>query len=148
MPFLAMVYMHEHTELKAWLILLIMSVCVFDTGAFLAGNLWGRTKLAPTISPNKTYEGILGGFCSVLITMAYVTKYFPTFHALALFKWSLYISSAATCGDLFESCLKRNAGIKDSGSILPGHGGLLDRFDSIIGTLCIGISILLFYNVY
>lgn len=147
MPFLTMVYMHEHTELKMWLILLIVSVCIFDTGAFITGKLWGRTKLAPSISPNKTYEGILGGFCLTLLSVMLVKKILPMFHSLALLRWTLYISFAATCGDLFESWLKRNARIKDSGSILPGHGGLLDRFDSILGAMGIGIALTILYNI-
>ena len=124
--------------------LLPMSVFIFlwanDTGAYCAGSLFGRHKLFPRVSPGKTWEGSIGGAVIVLIIAA-VISYFAgsdaslsTLNAqLSTFKWlglGLVVVFFGTWGDLVESLFKRTLGIKDSGNILPGHGGMLDRFDS------------------
>lgn len=124
--------------------LLPMSVFIFlwanDTGAYCAGSLFGRHKLFPRVSPGKTWEGSIGGAVIVLIIAA-VISYFAgsdaslsTLNAqLSTLKWlglGLVIVFFGTWGDLVESLFKRTLGIKDSGNILPGHGGMLDRFDS------------------
>ncbi|BDG16063.1 MULTISPECIES: phosphatidate cytidylyltransferase [Thermus] len=108
-----------------------------DIGAYFAGRAFGRRKLAPEISPGKTLEGSLGGILvSFLALVAYtglVREVFP-FGLLELWLFSLLLSLAAQLGDLAESMLKRFAGVKDSGRFLPGHGGLLDRIDSLLFT--------------
>ena len=124
--------------------LLPMSVFIFlwanDTGAYCAGSLFGRHKLFPRVSPGKTWEGSIGGAVIVLIIAA-VISYFAgsdaslsTLNAqLSTLKWlglGLVVVFFGTWGDLVESLFKRTLGIKDSGNILPGHGGMLDRFDS------------------
>jgi phosphatidate cytidylyltransferase len=103
-----------------------------DTGAYLAGVTIGRHKLLERISPKKTWEGFLGG---VLLTVAAAFLISGKFEIINRSGWmiiALIISVSGTYGDLAESMLKRSGGVKDSGSILPGHGGFLDRFDSVI----------------
>lgn len=108
-----------------------------DIGAYFAGRFFGRHKLAPGISPGKTLEGSLGGilfsFLALLVYTSLVREIFP-FGLLELWLFSLLLSLAAQLGDLVESMLKRFAGVKDSGRFLPGHGGLLDRIDSLLFT--------------
>ena len=107
-------------------------IWAYDIFAYFIGSSIGKRKIAPTISPNKTIEGTIGGITlSVLASVAvfYVLK------TLELKDWaiiSLFVSIGAFIGDLIESKLKRSAGVKDSGNIMPGHGGLLDRFDSFL----------------
>ncbi len=103
-----------------------------DTGAYLFGTKFGKTKLFERISPNKTWEGTVAGAVFAFIT-AYVISLF--FKGLTLPQWLIFAAVTVlfgTYGDLVESWLKRRAGIKDSGTIMPGHGGLLDRFDSTL----------------
>lgn len=103
-----------------------------DTGAYLAGKSFGRKKLFERISPNKTWEGFIGGFLFALAISLNMEKYLGN---LLMWQWAvmaLIISVFGTWGDLVESMLKRNLGIKDSGKVLPGHGGLLDRFDGLL----------------
>jgi phosphatidate cytidylyltransferase len=108
-----------------------------DIGAYFAGRFFGRHKLAPEISPGKTLEGSMGGilfsFLALLAYTAWVREVFP-FGLLELWLFSLLLSLAAQLGDLAESMLKRYCGVKDSGRFLPGHGGLLDRLDSLLFT--------------
>jgi phosphatidate cytidylyltransferase len=104
-----------------------------DTGAYYVGRLLGKHKLAPTISPGKTWEGVFGGFVAGLL-MATAAHYW-FFRELPL-KWTLLLATIMVAlgifGDLTESALKRGAGAKDAANILPGHGGLLDRLDSLL----------------
>ncbi len=103
-----------------------------DTGAYLAGRSFGRRKLFERHSPKKTWEGFFGGLLLSLITAWILSRYFPV---LAGWQWasvSALIVVFGTFGDLTESMLKRSLGVKDSGTILPGHGGLLDRFDGLL----------------
>ena len=116
----------------ARILLLMAIVMAADTLAFFAGSAFGRHKLAPAISPGKTVEGALGalaggvlGAWAVQATLLPI----PRWHALAL---GLAVAAAAIAGDLFESLLKRWAGVKDSGALFPGHGGMLDRLDSLL----------------
>lgn len=103
-----------------------------DTGAYLAGRSMGRRKLFERISPNKTWEGFIGGVVLAVVAGFVLSYYFEVF---PLWNWicmALIIGIFGTFGDLVESMLKRNVGVKDSGNILPGHGGLLDRFDGLL----------------
>ncbi|WP_243090929.1 phosphatidate cytidylyltransferase [Thermus neutrinimicus] len=108
-----------------------------DIGAYFVGRTLGRQKLAPEISPAKTVEGSLGGIAVSFLALALYTglvrEVFP-FGLLELWLFSLLLSLAAQLGDLVESMLKRYCGVKDSGHFLPGHGGLLDRIDSLLFT--------------
>ncbi len=106
-----------------------------DTGAYFSGRRFGNSKLAPTISPNKTKEGALGGFITTIITALILSiTVIPIEPGDAVIIGSL-IGIFGQIGDLLESYLKRSANIKDSGQLLPGHGGVLDRFDSILLTV-------------
>jgi phosphatidate cytidylyltransferase len=107
---------------------------VADIGAYFSGRAFGRHKLAPAISPGKTREGLLGGLFANLLWMYLVYQYSGGW-GLSLLQFMVIggaSSLASVIGDLFESVLKREAGVKDSGKLLPGHGGMLDRIDSII----------------
>lgn len=104
----------------------------FDTGAYLAGITLGKHFLWPSVSPKKTWEGVAGGFLLALLTALLIRKYFLFSVVWVWILSALIISIAGTFGDLAESTLKRSLGLKDSGNILPGHGGLLDRFDSTL----------------
>ncbi len=110
----------------------IFLIWINDSGAYVFGSLLGKHKLFKRISPNKTWEGAIGGMTSAL-TLAYFMPLF--FDSLMRMDWiiiSIIVVIIGSYGDLVESMLKRSLGIKDSGNILPGHGGILDRFDSII----------------
>lgn len=101
-----------------------------DTGAYFTGKKFGHTKLAPAISPNKTWEGLAGGVTAATLTGLLFAPYLNVSQSfVAALLISPLIAVIAQCGDLFKSWIKRRAGVKDSGSIIPGHGGLLDRFD-------------------
>jgi phosphatidate cytidylyltransferase len=119
---------------NAWILLLFLIVWGADTGAYFAGKQWGRTKLAPNVSPGKTREGMLGG----LVTVALVSLAFAQWNELSIpstvYLMILGVVTAvmSVMGDLFESLLKRHSGLKDSGNLLPGHGGILDRIDSLL----------------
>lgn len=107
-------------------------IWIYDTMAYFIGSLWGRKKLAPTISPAKTWEGLIGGFLvTSLIFLIFKNVFFNDFNILFYTTSLITIMISATFGDLFESKIKRNAGVKDSGTIFPGHGGVLDRLDSV-----------------
>jgi len=109
-----------------------LTIWANDTGAYIVGSAIGKRRLFERISPKKSWEGSIGGFLFTLIS-AYILSIF--FKDLSLIQWiifSIIIAIFGTYGDLFESLLKRKAQIKDSGTILPGHGGMLDRFDSVL----------------
>jgi phosphatidate cytidylyltransferase len=118
-------------------------VWVADIGAYFAGRAFGKRKLAPSISPGKTWEGVAGGLVAVLVLAALAAQLPETFQAQLLvrygwFKWVLFLGlfvAASVVGDLFESMLKRRAEVKDSSGLLPGHGGVLDRIDALVPTM-------------
>ena len=115
-----------------WLLTLLLGVWGFDTGAFFAGHFFGRHKLAPAISPGKTWEGVIGGLVfSIAAALIFTVRPLgvPWYLALLL---GVLIGIAATLGDLAESLIKRQTHVKDSGQIIPGHGGILDRVDSLL----------------
>jgi phosphatidate cytidylyltransferase len=132
LPFSAVVRLHGVDVVGRWLLLFtVVLVWVGDTSAYFVGRGIGRWKMAPQISPNKTWEGAVANFLGALFVAAifgYWTKV-PPAHMLAM---AAVGSVAGQIGDLFESAWKRNAGVKDSGTILPGHGGMLDRIDALI----------------
>jgi phosphatidate cytidylyltransferase len=120
---------------KLLVLAIILSLWVNDTMAYLVGSLIGKTPLT-AISPKKTWEGTIGGFIFAVITMGAVGYYLSSgFEMQAVSQWMIVAaiaSVAGTVGDLLQSKLKRLANVKDSGSIMPGHGGFLDRFDSLL----------------
>lgn len=118
---------------RHWVLLGIVAVAAGDTGAYFTGKAFGRRPLSPRVSPNKTVEGAAGGLAASLLAGAgYAAAFLPAvpwgYAALV----SALVGAAGQAGDLFESLLKRAAGVKDSGTILPGHGGMFDRADAAI----------------
>jgi phosphatidate cytidylyltransferase len=103
-----------------------------DTGAYLVGRALGRTKLLPRVSPKKTVEGLIGGIVLAAVAGAVLSIFWPVLSRLEWMLCAVVVAIAATLGDLLESAWKRGAGCKDSGNILPGHGGILDRFDGFL----------------
>jgi len=137
LSFLLIIYL-QLAGYKMLNLLTFASCFIFDSSAYIFGKFFGKHKLVPKISPGKTFEGTLGGF---LILIASYLAYLKFYLAIASFSSLLTIKNflipitiglLAFLGDLFESYLKRKSNLKDSGTILPGHGGLLDRFDSIL----------------
>ena len=119
-----------------WLIFFLLLVTwASDTGAYYVGTLYGRHRLAPTISPKKSYEGLAGGLVGAIIA-AYIIRWWflPELSALDCLVLGTLLTLTGLWGDLTESAMKRSVGIKDSGGILPGHGGMLDRLDSLLFT--------------
>jgi len=135
-----------------WVLLFVMGlVWVADSAAYFAGRKFGKTKLAPSISPGKTWEGVAGAILGVSIYVALVWTFSAEFArlqvlpAMILTAWWWVV--LAVIGDLFESAIKRQAGVKDSGALLPGHGGLLDRIDALTSTLPLAALALLFQGI-
>lgn len=142
----ALVYIHSGGETAdanaaiqgpRWLLLALAIVWAADSGAYFAGRKFGRTKLSPRISPNKTVEGLIGGVVAGMVLALAAApfagasvKQLPAVTIVAI--WTILFS---VVGDLYESLLKRHVGAKDSGSLIPGHGGVLDRIDSVLAAL-------------
>ena len=130
--FLTMIPYNEKEFAKLLIMGIFILIWVNDSFAYLVGKTLGRNKLYPSISPKKTIEGTLGGFVFTLLAAYLMARYEPI---LDLTQWMILaavIVIMGSLGDLLESKLKRQAGVKDSGAILPGHGGMLDRLDSLI----------------
>lgn len=120
----------------AMLMFALLIVWLTDSGAYICGRAFGKHKLWPAISPNKTWEGSIGGVVVAMIFAAIYIQFFDLGHGtLMMMLIALLLSVWGQMGDLAESALKRYYGVKDSGKILPGHGGILDRFDSLLFVL-------------
>ena len=131
-----MVSIRQSNQGKYWLILTMLIVWSSDTFAYFAGKFFGKTLLYETVSPKKTWEGALGGSLGALIIALIFSHFFiVSVSMLEIGVISLTISVASILGDLCESLMKRAVNVKDSGSILPGHGGFLDRFDGVVFAL-------------
>ncbi|MGH8146399.1 MAG: phosphatidate cytidylyltransferase [Rhodanobacteraceae bacterium] len=120
-----------------WVLFFALIVVAADIGAYTAGRRWGRTKLAPTISPGKTREGVYGALvCSGVVGLiGGALLHVPADRLPAIVALALLTVLFSIVGDLFESLVKRHAGVKDSGALFPGHGGVFDRMDSIVAAL-------------
>ncbi len=131
--------MNELHAKSPWLLLFFLGlVWIADTAAYFSGKRFGKRKLAPTISPGKTWEGAIGAMLAVSVYVTLVQwvqgeRAYQAFLFALPAAWALVAISVE--GDLFESAIKRQAGAKDSGSLLPGHGGMLDRIDALTSTL-------------
>lgn len=121
-----------------WIVFTLVLVGFADTGAFFAGRHYGRTKLAPRVSPGKTWEGVVGAVVAGSL-IAWIGAAWFEIRVLPFMLLCLAVIAFSVVGDLSESLLKRHAGLKDSGSLLRGHGGVLDRLDSV----CAGAPMLL-----
>ncbi len=132
LPFLLIIYL----QLYGYDILNLMMFCVVaahDAGSYLVGKYFGRHPLAPNISPNKTWEGFAGGFVlSFIFSLIFFGSNSVALIIGSIIPLILSINFASLAGDLFESLLKRRAGLKDAGRVLPGHGGILDRIDGLL----------------
>jgi phosphatidate cytidylyltransferase len=132
LPALSLLMVRQSPEHPVWLVVLtFLAVWATDTGALFSGKLIGGAKLAPQLSPNKTWAGSIGGLVCAAILCAALALFLHT-SAVAAAMVAIVLSVAAQLGDLFESLVKRQVGRKDSGSLIPGHGGVLDRIDSIL----------------
>jgi phosphatidate cytidylyltransferase len=128
-----------------WLVLAAMAIVwIADTAAYFTGRAWGKHKLAPMVSPGKSWEGVYGAWIAVAIYAAALVPfagragYRGEVTPVAIVAWIAFIvllASISVIGDLFESLLKRHAGVKDSGTVLPGHGGILDRTDALLAAM-------------
>lgn len=134
-PFLLMhlILLRETTFGVQWLFVIMLIVMTNDAAAYYIGSAYGKHRLYPLVSPKKSVEGAVGGLFGSLVG-ALLSKliYFPQLTFVDVVITSLIIGAVGQAGDLFESMLKRSFGVKDSGSIIPGHGGVLDRLDSIL----------------
>lgn len=138
-----MVFIHQYFEQGGWIMLYLLTlVWVADIGAYFSGRKFGKHKLAPGISPGKTWEGVAGG---VILNVLWMLVVFKISNGWGTELWQFILIGLATSmisvvGDLYESILKREAAVKDSGKLLPGHGGVLDRIDSVIAATPIFVA--------
>jgi phosphatidate cytidylyltransferase len=134
----ALLWLRHQPDLGRETVLWIIA-CVWatDIGAYFVGSLAGGTKLAPAISPGKTWSGLIGGMCFSAVTSAVCGLVLARGDTVPLALLGVGIAAIAQAGDLLESAAKRRAGLKDSGHLIPGHGGLLDRIDGLIAALVV-----------
>jgi phosphatidate cytidylyltransferase len=131
-PYILLVMIRSGNRGSLWILFILLSAWILDIFSYFTGMLIGKHRIAPKISPKKTVEGLFGG---LIFSGFFIYLYLKTFTDVSLFPIiviSLTLPFAGFLGDLFESFIKRSAGIKDSGDLLSGHGGFLDRFDSIL----------------
>lgn len=136
-PYFSFLYLKTVTPQHNGLLYAVLVVWCADTGAYFVGKKFGRQKLVDRISPGKTREGLVGALLSVWV-MAALLYLWQDFTGVSFLSWMLWmtgIALASVLGDLLESCFKRMQGVKDSGNALPGHGGILDRIDSLTAAL-------------
>lgn len=131
-PTICLIWIREQGFLT--LLWLLLSVWATDIGAYAAGRLIGGSKIAPSISPNKTWAGLLGGMVSAFIIGAIFPFFMdvPAPHWMVLGMMGAFLAQIAQCGDFAESAMKRHFGAKDSSNIIPGHGGVMDRLDGLL----------------
>jgi phosphatidate cytidylyltransferase len=127
---------YPNTAFDPSLILLILVLTwTFDTFAYLFGVTFGKHKIMPSISPKKSWEGFAGGFIFTIITAYIISEYLSTLNLEIIIVTSILLPFTATLGDFIASFYKRQAGVKDSGNLIPGHGGILDRMDAFMITI-------------
>ena len=128
-------------------LVLLATIWIADSAAYFAGKNFGKHKLAPSISPGKTWEGVAGALIGVTIFGA-ILYLVLGIKSIAIFPGLWLVTLLGVAGDLFESMIKRQMNLKDSGSLLPGHGGILDRIDGVIPSLPIAILMIYAYNYF
>ncbi|MGD8226504.1 MAG: phosphatidate cytidylyltransferase [Desulfobacteraceae bacterium] len=133
LPLSLFIFIDRHPRGNMWIFFLLAVIFLSDTGAFYVGRSFGKHKLYPTVSPGKTWEGAVGGVLGSLLA-AFLFSYFFSIYKInfVIICLAASLSVCGQIGDLAESMLKRRYGVKDSGKILPGHGGLLDRIDGLL----------------
>ncbi len=150
---LAMQKIHAMHQGADWLFYALALVWVADIGAYFSGKKFGKNKLAPNISPGKTKEGLIGAVIATSIYTLIASYYFEldTERSVLLVLLSVILTFISVSGDLYFSFLKREVGVKDSGNILPGHGGILDRIDSVLAAMpvfVVGYNWLIYANLF
>lgn len=150
---IAMQKIHSMHQGADWLFYALALVWVADIGAYFSGKKFGKTKLAPNISPGKTKEGLIGAVIATSLYTLMASYYFElgTERSALLVLLSVILTFISVTGDLYFSFLKREAGLKDSGNILPGHGGILDRIDSVLSAMpvfVVGFNWLIYSNLF
>ena len=120
---------------KEIILFMFILTWTFDTFAYLFGVRFGKTKIMPSVSPKKSWEGFVGGFVFTVLASFITTRYFLEVDNSIALVMSLFLPFTATLGDFTESYFKRKAGAKDSGNFIPGHGGMLDRMDAFMITI-------------
>jgi len=130
------------------LMYLLLLIWIADSGAYFAGRALGKHKLSPVISPGKSLEGVAGGLLACLVFSFFGAQYFAVESMAVFIVMSVFIAFVSVYGDLFESLMKRRANVKDSGSILPGHGGILDRIDSLIAAGPVFMALVLLTEMF
>jgi phosphatidate cytidylyltransferase len=139
---LALLRLRQLQDGAQWLLFVLILVWAADVGAFFIGRRFGKHKLAPAVSPGKTWEGVIGGVCAGAL-VAWAGAFWFSLPLASFLPLCLIVVCFSIVGDLTESLLKRFAGIKDSGRLIPGHGGVMDRIDSVTGaapTLFLGLG--------
>jgi len=127
------VLISQMEEGREWVLFLVATVWAGDISAFLSGSILGKHKLYPKISPNKTYEGLIGAiFGSIIVSLVFSILFLPNLNKAIYILLGIGMGIFGQLGDFTESMLKRSARVKDSGSLIPGHGGMLDRLDSFL----------------
>jgi phosphatidate cytidylyltransferase len=146
LPFSLLIPLRGFAQGRWWVLFLLVIIWVNDSGAYITGRYLGSHKLSPVISPNKTIEGAVGGVASGVAAAFIMNGYMGLgLEPLWLTSLAVLMGLVAIGGDLVESVIKRGAGVKDSGTIIPGHGGMLDRIDSLIFTIPVLYYFLLWY---
>jgi phosphatidate cytidylyltransferase len=130
-----------------WVLFALILIWAADIGAFFVGRRFGRTRLAPNVSPGKTWEGVVGGLLASALVAAMGSELFDQ-PSLWFVPLCLAVVAFSIVGDLTESLLKRFAGLKDSGSLFPGHGGVMDRIDSVTGAAPVLLFVLIKLGVH
>jgi phosphatidate cytidylyltransferase len=133
LPMCLLALIRSGTDGVVWIFLILAMIFAGDTAAYYVGSYWGRRKLSPTVSPKKTVEGALGGIAAnIVVGLIFKIAFLPSLPWVSGILFFAVAGAAGQIGDLFESVLKRTNDIKDSGRILPGHGGILDRIDALL----------------
>jgi phosphatidate cytidylyltransferase len=140
-----LVFIRRESLGPEWVLFVVCVIFAGDTAAYYTGTYWGKHKLCPAVSPGKTVEGAFGGLAAnICIGLLFQIYFLPAFPLSAILIFCLVIGIAGQVGDLFESVLKRSAGVKDSGGLLPGHGGILDRIDALLFALPVAYFLKIF----